>query len=78
MAYFSMITVFVLYLTDYCSFNDADAALWVGLYTLFISAFVFAVGSICAIIGMVVACVVAAVVVYFTGFSKEELAEMEA
>ena len=26
MAYFSMITVFVLYLTDYCSFNDADAA----------------------------------------------------
>ena len=34
MAYFSMITVFVLYLTDYCSFNDADAALWVGLYTL--------------------------------------------
>ena len=23
MAYFSMITVFVLYLTDYCSFNDA-------------------------------------------------------
>ena len=35
MAYFSMITVFVLYLTDYCSFNDADAALWVGLYTLF-------------------------------------------
>ena len=33
MAYFSMITVFVLYLTDYCSFNDADAALWVGLYT---------------------------------------------
>ena len=34
LAYFSMITVFVLYLTDYCSFNDADAALWVGLYTL--------------------------------------------
>ncbi len=34
--------------------------------------------TICAIIGMVVACVVAAVVVYFTGFSKEELAEMEA
>ena len=52
MAYFSMITVFVLYLTDYCSFNDADAALWVGLYTLFISAFVFAVGSICDIIGI--------------------------
>lgn len=47
-----MITVFVLYLTDYCSFNDADAALWVGLYTLFISAFVFAVGSICDIIGI--------------------------
>ena len=52
MAYFSLITVFVLYLTDYCSFNDADAALWVGLYTLFISAFVFAVGSICDIIGI--------------------------
>ncbi len=52
LAYFSMITVFVLFLTDYCAFNDADATLWVGLYTLFISAFVFAVGSICDIIGI--------------------------
>lgn len=33
--------------------------------------------TICAVIGMLVALVVAAVVVYFTGFSKEELAEME-
>lgn len=52
LAYFSMITVFVLYLTEFCGFNDADATLWVGLYTLFISAFVFAVGSICDIIGI--------------------------
>lgn len=33
--------------------------------------------TICAVIGMLVALVVSAVVVYFTGFSKEELAEME-
>lgn len=33
--------------------------------------------TICAVAGMLVALVVAAVVVYFTGFSKEELAEMD-
>lgn len=34
--------------------------------------------TICAVAGLAVACIVSAVVVYFTGFSKEELAEMEA
>ncbi len=52
LAYFAMIHVFTLYLTQYCAFADAEATLWVGLYTLFISAFVFAVGSICDIIGI--------------------------
>lgn len=52
LAYFSLIIVFSIYLTDFCGFNDADSALWVGLYTLFISAFVLAVGSICDIIGL--------------------------
>lgn len=51
-AYFSLIAIFVLYLSDYCGFDDANASLWVGFYTLFISAFVFAVGSICDIIGL--------------------------
>lgn len=34
--------------------------------------------TICAVIGLAVSCIVSAIVVYFTGFSKEELAEMEA
>lgn len=50
--YFSMIVVFTTFLNRYCGFDDANSALWVGLYTLFISAIVFAVGTICDIIGL--------------------------
>ncbi len=52
LAYFSMITIFTLFLNKYCGFDDASSTLWVGLYTLFISALVFAVGTICDIIGI--------------------------
>ena len=52
MAYFSMITVLSLYLTANCGFNDVDSGKWVGIYTLYITAFVFAVGSICDVIGI--------------------------
>ena len=52
LAYFSMITVLSLYLTVNCGFNDVDSGAWVGIYTLYITAFVFAVGSICDVIGI--------------------------
>ena len=52
LAYFSMIHIFTIFLNKYCGFDDASSSLWVGLYTLFISAFVFAVGTICDIIGI--------------------------
>lgn len=52
MAYFSLITVFVLFLKNYCGFKDADASYWVGMYTLFLSMFVLAVGVVCDIIGL--------------------------
>ena len=52
LAYFTIIIVFALFLKDYCGFRDADAPYWVGMYTLFLSLFVFAVGTICDIIGM--------------------------
>lgn len=52
LAYFSMITIFTIFLNKYCGFDDASSTLWVGLYTLFISALVFAVGTICDIIGL--------------------------
>jgi len=52
LAYFSMITVLSLYLTTNCGFNDVDSGAWVGIYTLYITAFVFAVGSICDVIGI--------------------------
>jgi dipeptide/tripeptide permease len=52
MAYFSMITVLSLYLTTNCGFNDVDSGKWVGVYTLYITAFMFAVGSICDVIGI--------------------------
>lgn len=51
-SYFSLIIVFTLFLGKYCGFRDADAAYWVGMYTLFLSLFVFAVGTICDIIGL--------------------------
>lgn len=52
LAYFTIIIVFALFLKDYCGFRDADAPYWVGMYTLFLSLFVFAVGTICDIIGL--------------------------
>jgi MFS family permease len=52
LAYFSMITVLALYLTTNCGFNDMDSGVWVGIYTLYITAFMFAVGSICDVIGI--------------------------
>lgn len=52
LAYFTLIIVFSLFLKDYCGFRDADAPYWVGMYTLFLSLFVFAVGTICDIIGL--------------------------
>ena len=52
LAYFTIIIVFALFLKDYCGFRDADAPFWVGMYTLFLSLFVFAVGTICDIIGL--------------------------
>ncbi len=52
MAYFAMITVLALYLTNNCGFNDIDAGTWVGIFTLYITAFAFAVGSICDTIGI--------------------------
>ncbi len=52
LSYFTLIIVFTLFLSKYCGFKDADAPYWVGMYTLFLSLFVFAVGTICDIIGL--------------------------
>ncbi len=52
LSYFTLIIVFTLFLKEYCGFRDADAPYWVGMYTLFLSLFVFAVGTICDIIGL--------------------------
>ena len=52
LSYFTLIIVFALFLKDYCGFRDADAPYWVGMYTLFLSLFAFAVGTICDIIGL--------------------------
>ena len=52
LSYFTLIIVFSLFLNKYCGFRDADAPYWVGMYTLFVSLFVFAVGTICDIIGL--------------------------
>lgn len=52
LAYFSMVTPLTLYLTLNCGFNDESSGAWFGIYTLFVTAFMFAVGSICDIIGV--------------------------
>lgn len=52
LAYFSMITVLSLYLTTNCGFDDVESGKWVGIFTLYVTAFVFAVGSICDVIGI--------------------------
>lgn len=68
MAYFSMITVLSLYLTTNCGFNDVDSGKWVGFFTLFITAFMFAVGSICDVIGIKRS--------FFTGFGLLAIARL--
>lgn len=52
LAYFSMINVITLYLTTNCGFSDVDSGAWVGIFTLYITVFVFAVGAICDVIGI--------------------------
>jgi len=52
LAYFSMINVLSLYLTSNIGFSDMDSGAWVGIYTLYITAFIFAVGSIADTIGL--------------------------
>ena len=52
LAYFSMIAILTLYLTDNCGFSDMEAGAWTGIFTLFVTVFVLAVGSICDVIGI--------------------------
>lgn len=52
LAYFSMISIVTLYLTTNGGFSDFESGKWVSVYTLFITAFVFAVGSVCDVIGI--------------------------
>ena len=52
LAFFSMITVLTFYLTDNCGFSDIDSGAWVGIWSLYVTAFAFAVGSICDTIGI--------------------------
>lgn len=52
LAYFSMMNIITLYLTTNCGFSDLDSGAWVGIYTLYITAFLLAVGSICDTIGI--------------------------
>lgn len=52
LAYFSMITVITLYLTNNGGFSDFDSGKWVSIYMLYVIAFVFAIGSICDVIGI--------------------------
>jgi len=52
LAYFSMTTVLVLFLTKNLQFSDIEGPKWMGIYTLLVTAFMFAVGSVCDIIGI--------------------------
>ncbi len=52
LGYFSMIHIITLYLLDYAGFSDTASTFWVGMFTLCISMFVLAVGTICDIIGL--------------------------
>ncbi len=52
LAYFSMITIITLYLTSNAGLSDVESGTWVGIFTLLISIFVMAVGSICDSIGI--------------------------
>jgi dipeptide/tripeptide permease len=52
MAYFAMMNVLTLYLTTNVGFGDMDSGAWVGIFTLYITAFILAVGSVCDTIGV--------------------------
>jgi len=52
LAYFSMVTVLSIYLTTNCGLNDVDSNTWYGIYMLFVTAFMFGVGSICDVMGI--------------------------
>ncbi|MCM2322845.1 MAG: MFS transporter [Oligoflexia bacterium] len=52
LAYFSMMNVLTLYLTSNCGFSDVESGAWTGIFSLYITAFIFAVGSICDSIGV--------------------------
>jgi MFS family permease len=52
LAYFSMVNIITLYLTSNAGFSDVDSGAWVGIYTLYITAFVLGVGAVCDVIGI--------------------------
>lgn len=52
LAYFAVIIVISLYLTDNVGFSDMEAGAWQGIFFLFITAFMFSVGSICDTLGV--------------------------
>ncbi|HNZ54147.1 MAG TPA: MFS transporter, partial [bacterium] len=52
LSYFSVIIVISMYLTENVGFSDYDAGVWQGIFFLFITAFMFTVGSICDAIGV--------------------------
>ena len=52
MAYFAMVNTITLYLTTNCGFSDLESGAWVGIYMLYTTAFLFAVGAICDVIGI--------------------------
>ncbi len=52
LAYFSMMIVLTLFLTNNCGFSDVSAGKWVGYYGLAISVIIFAVGAVCDTIGV--------------------------
>jgi proton-dependent oligopeptide transporter, POT family len=52
LAYFSMVNIITLYLTSNIGFSDVDSGAWVGIYTLYVTAFIFGVGAVCDVIGI--------------------------
>ena len=52
LAYFSMVNIITLYLTSNAGFNDVDSGAWVGIFSLYVTAFIFGVGAVCDVIGI--------------------------
>ncbi len=52
LAYFSIIIVISLYLNDNVGFSDMETGIWQGVFFMFITAFMFTVGSICDTLGV--------------------------